>query len=144
MHDLAAALNRTGRSMPGELSLYHDYDPQPLTAQFTAYLVQLREGDPLGTVEQNAAAALVGEWLGGMLPDTYLAVSPHRLQHQVELINDWLEDEVTTTVKALLPDWVAFLAHSANLPQRAIDAALTTLATLQAGTRDSAHCPGIH
>jgi hypothetical protein len=132
VHDLSSALNRTGRAMPAERSLYHDYDPGPLTAQFRSHLEQLRGGAPLDRTEQEAVETLVGEWLEGTLPDTYYAVSPHRLQYQLELINDWREDKVTDTVKALLRDWVSFLAQASDLPADATQTALDTLAALQA------------
>jgi hypothetical protein len=140
--DLAAALQRTGRSLPAHRSLYHDYDPGPLTAEFSAHLVTLGGGRPLDATQRQAVDALVGEWLEGMLPDTCHAVSPHRLQHQLALIADWFDDEMTATVKALLPDWVSFLAQRAGISKDAAEAALSSLATLQAGgTRENTHCP---
>lgn len=36
------------------------------------------------------------------------------LHHQCELIADWIDDELTRTAIALLPDWVNWLAERAD------------------------------
>ncbi|MFE0654720.1 hypothetical protein ACFVZH_40165 [Streptomyces sp. NPDC059534] len=90
--------------------------------------------------------ALVGEWLGGVLPDTADSVSPHRISHNLKLIGDWDSSHpVTIGVKRLLPHWVNFLAWWSGIPQAAADTALATLAEVPAGEHRAAeHCPGVH
>ncbi|MGH3874540.1 MAG: hypothetical protein ACRDSR_24055 [Pseudonocardiaceae bacterium] len=55
----------------------------------------------------------------GALPDTWHAASPHRVDFQLALINDWIPDDpVTIAVKALLPELVCWHGEQADLPER--------------------------
>ncbi|MGW2938207.1 hypothetical protein ACWDA7_41930 [Streptomyces sp. NPDC001156] len=142
IHDVSAALERRGRSLPAAIDLYRDVDVTPTLDAFTAWLRQKQSA----AVEEEIVEALVDEWLAGVLPDTADSVSPHRINHNLRLINDWDSSHpVTTGVKRLLPDWVRFLAWRSDLPQAAADAALAALAEVSAGGHRAAeHCPGVH
>jgi hypothetical protein len=52
--------------------------------------------------------------MSGVIPETRYSVSPARLHHQCELIADWIDDDLTRTAIALLPDWVNWLAERAD------------------------------
>lgn len=52
--------------------------------------------------------------MSGVIPETRYSVSPARLNHQRELIADWIDGELTRTAIALLPDWVNWLAERAE------------------------------
>ncbi|MFF3468123.1 hypothetical protein ACWCQN_41750 [Streptomyces sp. NPDC001984] len=142
IHDVSAALERRGSSLPAAIDLYHDVDVTPTLEAFTAWLQQRRSE----TIDEEIVEALVAEWLAGVLPDTADSVSPHRIVHNLTLINDWDSSHpVTIGVKRLLPDWVRFLAWRSGIPQAAADAALATLAEVSAGGHRAAeHCPGVH
>ncbi|WP_405012222.1 hypothetical protein [Kitasatospora sp. NBC_01539] len=142
IHDLSNALQRHGSSLPTPLNLYQDIDITPTVEAFSAWLRQEHGEEP----DPEAVDALVGEWLEGALPDTADSVSPHRIEHQLGLINDWMPDHPTTIgAKRLLPHWVRFLAQRTDLPDTAAAAALATLATLsEGGHRAAEHCRDVH
>jgi hypothetical protein len=52
----------------------------------------------------------------GTLPETWFSIAPRRVEFQLELINDWIADEVTTEVLNLMPTWVRWLGEGASLP----------------------------
>ncbi|MFE9428752.1 hypothetical protein ACFYNO_38060 [Kitasatospora sp. NPDC006697] len=142
IHDLSDVLQRHGSSLPPPLNLYQDIDVAPTVEAFSTWLRQEHgeETDP------EAVDALVGEWLEGALPDTADSVSPHRIEHQLGLINDWIPDHPATIgAKRLLPQWVRFLAQRADIPDTATAAALATLATVSGGGHRAAeHCRAVH
>lgn len=142
IHDVSAALERRGSSLPAALNLYHDIDITPTLNAFTAWLQQ-RQSE---TIDEEIVEALVGEWLAGVLPDTADSVSPHRINHNLRLIEDWDSSHpVTIGVKRLLPHWVNFLSWRSGIPQATADTALATLAEASAGGHRAAeHCPGVH
>ncbi|MBV6701985.1 hypothetical protein KV557_33595 [Kitasatospora aureofaciens] len=142
IHDLSDALQRHGSSLPTPLNLYQDIDVTPTVDAFSAWLWHEHGEEP----EPEAVGALVGEWLEGALPDTADSVSPHRIEHQLGLINDWIPDHPATIgAKRLLPHWVRFLAQRANIPDTAAAAALATLATASGGGHRAAeHCRDVH
>ncbi|WP_157849680.1 MULTISPECIES: hypothetical protein [Streptomyces] len=142
IHDLSNALQRHGSSLPTPLSLYQDIDVTPTVEAFSAWLRHEHGKEP----DPEAVEALVGEWLEGALPDTADSVSPHRIEHQLGLINDWMPDHPATIgAKGLLPHWVRFLAQRTDIPDNAAAAALATLATVSGGGHRAAeHCRDVH
>ena len=76
--------------------------------------------------------------MSGVIPETWFSVSPARLHHQCELISDWIDDEVTRTAIALLPDWVDWLAERADLAEpfrtQLADALTTEIAATGGGS----------
>jgi hypothetical protein len=65
-------------------------------------------------LDREAAEALADEWVSGVIPETRFCVSPGRLHHQCALISDWIDDELSRMVIALLPEWVNWLADRAE------------------------------
>ena len=59
---------------------------------------------------------LAGERMEGTLPETWFSVSPRRVELQLEIVGDWIADEVTTEVLNLMPAWVRWLAERRSLP----------------------------
>jgi hypothetical protein len=118
IHDLAEALRRRGMPLPAARSLYHDLDTDPMAAAFTGWHVRRHGTEP----DPEAVGALAEEWMEGALPDTWHAVSPHRVEYQLALINDWIPDDpITIAAKALLPEWVRWHGEQASLPTHLID-----------------------
>ena len=69
---------------------------------------------------------------GGHPPETWHAVSPHRVEFQLALINDWIPDNpITIAARALLPEWLRWHSEQAGLPMHLIDrgVAVTTIAS---------------
>jgi len=118
IHDLADALRRRGMPLPAARSLYHDLDTDPMAEAFTGWYVHRHGTEP----DPEAARALAEEWMEGTLPDTWHAVSPHRVEFQLSLINDWIPDDpITVAAKALLPEWVRWHGEQAGLPEHLVD-----------------------
>jgi hypothetical protein len=113
LHDIAAALNERGLPLPRGTSLYHDLDISLLTQPFTAWYADAHGSAP----NSEAVAALADEWMEGTLPESWFAVSPRRVEFQLALIGDWIDDPITYAVKALMPEWVRWLAQRAHLPE---------------------------
>jgi hypothetical protein len=64
----------------------------------------------------------VGAGVAVTLPETWHAISPHRIEFQLALINDWIPDDpITIVAKALLPKWVRWHGEQAGLPPHLID-----------------------
>jgi hypothetical protein len=118
IHDLAEALRKRGMPLPAARSLYHDLDTDPMASAFTSWHVQRHGSEP----DPEAVGALAQEWMEGTLPDTWHAVSPHRVEFQLALINDWIPDNpITIATKALLPEWVRWHGEQAGLPTHLLD-----------------------
>jgi hypothetical protein len=118
IHDLAEALRKRGMPLPAARSLYHDLDTDPMASAFTSWHVQRHGSEP----DPEAVGALAQEWMKGTLPDTWHAVSPHRVEFQLALINDWIPDNpITIATKALLPEWVRWHGEQAGLPTHLLD-----------------------
>ena len=65
----------------------------------------------------NVAEVLAEVWLGGALPRTKHSVSPHRARSRLEQINeDFIDDLVTTTAEALLPNGSDGMARNQAFP----------------------------
>ncbi len=118
IHDLADALRKRGMPLPVARSLYHRLDTDPMAEAFSGWHVRRHGSEP----DLEAVGALAQEWMEGTLPDTWHAVSPHRVEFQLALINDWIPDDpITITAKALLPEWVRWHGEQAGLPEHLID-----------------------
>ena len=107
--ELRTALRRSGTGPIVAVSLY-DVDTDPTVDEFAQWFRGRHGAEP----DREAAAALADEWMSGVIPETRYSVSPARLHHQCELIADWIDDELTRTATALLPDWVNWLAERAE------------------------------
>ncbi len=139
IHDLAEALRERGMSLPVARSLYHDLDTDSMAAAFTAWYVQHHGSEP----DPEAVGALAEEWMEGALPDTWHAVSPHRVEFQLTLINDWIPDRpVTIAAKALLPEWVRWHGEQSGLPEHLIDRGIAVAAGGVRSASDTARVTG--
>ncbi|MGH3788900.1 MAG: hypothetical protein ACRDRG_20650 [Pseudonocardiaceae bacterium] len=118
IHDLADALRRQGMPLPAARSLYYDLHTDPMAEAFTGWHVRRHGIEP----DPEAVGALAQEWMEGALPETWHAVSPHRVEFQLALINDWIPDDpITVATKALLPEWVRWHGEQAGLPTHLVD-----------------------
>ncbi|MEO7196728.1 MAG: hypothetical protein ABIZ05_18220 [Pseudonocardiaceae bacterium] len=125
IHDLADALRKRGVSLPEARSLYHDLDTDPMAAAFTGWHVRRHGIEP----DPEAVDALAREWMEGTLPDTWHSASPHRVQFQLTLINDWIPDDpITIAAKALLPEWVRWHGEQAGLTEHLVNRAVAVAA----------------
>jgi hypothetical protein len=135
--NLAEALRRRGMSLPAARSLYHDLDTDPMAAAFTGWHVHRHGSEP----DPEAVGALAQQWVEGTLPDTWHAVSPHRVEFQLALINDWIPDDpITVAAKALLPEWVRWHGEQAGLSEHLIDRGVAVAA---GGVRAASDCTGL-
>lgn len=137
IHDLAEALRRQGTSLPRAGSLYHDLDTDPMAAAFSSWCERRHGTEP----DPEAVDELALEWMEGTLPDTWHAASPHRVEFQLALINDWVpEHPITIAVKALLPEWVRWHGEQAGLPEHLVDRGVAVAA---GGARAASDCAGL-
>jgi hypothetical protein len=68
-------------------------------------------------------------------------VSPHRVEFQVALINDWIPDDpITIAAKALLPEWVRWHGEQAGLSKHLIDRGIAVAA---GGVRVPVDCAAV-
>jgi hypothetical protein len=107
--ELRKVLRRSGTGPIVAASLYN-VDTDPAVEEFTQWFCGRHGAEP----DREAAEALADEWMSGVIPETRYSVSPARLHHQCELINDWIDDELTHTAIGLLPDWVNWLTERAE------------------------------
>lgn len=135
MHDLAEALRKRGMPLPAPRSQY-DVDIEPAVEAFLAWHADRHGGEP----DRETAEALAGEWLEGALPETWPAISPHRIEFQLTLISDWIDDPVTAAAKALLPTWVRWNGERSGLPEEFIE---RSVAVAAGGARAASDCPGL-
>jgi hypothetical protein len=99
--------------LPVTKSLYRDLDTVPMEEAFRSWYLRRHGSEP----DAEVAGALAGEWLEGAIPGTTHSASPHRVQSQLNLINDWVPDDpVTVGAKALLPEWVRWNCEQSGLP----------------------------
>jgi hypothetical protein len=137
IHDLADALRKRGMPLPEARSLHHDLDTDPMAGAFTGWYVRRHGTEP----DPEAVDALVQEWMEGTLPDTWHAVSPHRVEFQLALINDWIPDDpVTVAAKALLPEWVRWHGEQAGLSEHLVGRGVAVAA---GGVRAASDCAGL-
>lgn len=113
--DLGEVLRERGMPLPAHESLYHDLDLVPVIDEFSSWYADKHGTQP----DTEALAELAAEWLEGCLPGTWYAVSPERVRHNRNLIDDgWVEDDpITIGAKSLLPSWVAWLGERSGLPE---------------------------
>jgi hypothetical protein len=117
-YELADALSRRGMPLPAAKSLYHGLDTTPMTTAFTNWYLRCHDIAP----DAEALEALAQQWLEGAIPGTEHSASPHRVQSQLNLINDWDPvDPVTVDAKALLPEWVRWNCAEAGLSAQLTD-----------------------
>jgi hypothetical protein len=136
-HDLAEALRKRGMPLPRAQSLYRELDTEPMAAAFTGWYVRRRGSEP----DPEGVGALAEEWMEGTLPDTWHAASPHRVEFQLALINDWIPDNpITVAAKALFPEWVRWHGEQAGLPEHLVDRAVAVAA---GGMRAASDCAGL-
>lgn len=109
--------------LPAATNLYRNLDISLMTRPFTEWLVTVGAVEP----DPESVDALAAEWMEGTLPETWFSVSPRRVEFQLELISDWIVDDITTEARNLMPTWVRWLGERAGLPEhlreRAIAAA---------------------
>ena len=131
--ELRAALHRT-RTPPIKAASLFEVDPSRRSTSSRSGITGRHGAEP----DREAAEALAYEWMSGVIPETWFSVSPARLHHQCELISDWIDDEVTRTAIALLPDWVDWLAERADLAEpfrtQLADALTTEIAATGGGS----------
>jgi hypothetical protein len=104
--ELRTVLRRSGTAPIVAASLY-EVDTDPVVEEFAQWYRGRHGAEP----DRDAAEALAGEWMSGVIPETWFSVSPTRLHHQCELIGDWIDDDLTRVARALLPEWVTWLAE---------------------------------
>jgi hypothetical protein len=137
IHDLADALRKRGMPLPMARSLYHDLDTDSMAGEFTGWYVRRRGSEP----DPEAVGALAQEWMEGALPDTWHAASPHRVEFQLALINDWIPDDpVTVAVKELLPEWVRWHGEQAGLSEHLVNRGV---AVALGNARTASDCAGL-
>ncbi|MFD5095078.1 hypothetical protein ACFWMR_31060 [Amycolatopsis thailandensis] len=114
--DLDTALKNRGLRLPPS-SYYIDVDPAMMTGPFNAWHLETFGNEPDELVVEDLAA----EWMEGIVPATWFAVSPDRLGHISALIGDWPDDTVRPAAQALLPKWVRWLGERAGLPSPLVE-----------------------
>ena len=137
IHDLADALRKRGMPLPAARSLYHDLDTDSMAGAFTGWCVRRHGSEP----DPEAVGALAQEWMEGTLPDTWHAASPHRVEFQLALINDWIpNDPITVAAKELLPEWVRWHGEQSGLSEHLVDRAVAVAA---GGVQAASDCAGL-
>lgn len=119
--DIYDALHERGFVLPEYSPRYHDIDVAPMADPFAKWYAERHGHKPA----REAVEALAEEWLEGMLPGTEHSVSPHRSEYFREVIGDWLDDPITDTVQALLPEWVRWNGEQVGLPAALIERAVS-------------------
>jgi len=125
--DLIEALARRGVVLPPSRSLAADLDIEPAVKAFTAWYAARHGQAPA----PDPTEALAAEWLEGALPGTEHAVSPRRVQFVLQLVGDWMDDDIAGRVRELLPEWIRWNAAETRLPAEFVEAALAALADPQ-------------
>ncbi|GAB3705131.1 hypothetical protein GCM10027598_05950 [Amycolatopsis oliviviridis] len=118
--DLDTALKNRGLRLPPS-SHYLDFDTAVMTGPFNAWHLETFGNEPDDLVVEDLAA----EWMEGIVPATWFAVSPDRLEHIGALIGDWPDDTVRPAAQALLPKWVRWLGERSGLPSPLVEAMVT-------------------
>lgn len=137
IHDLADALRKRGMPLPAARSLYHDLETDPMAEAFTDWYGRRHGSQP----DPEAVDALALEWIEDTLPETWHAISPHRVEFQLALINDWIPDDpITIAAKALFPEWVRWHGEQADLPGHLIDRGV---AVATSGVRSASDYAGL-
>lgn len=121
---LDTALKNQGMRLPPSLDLFGDIDPTVMTTPFRTWHLQTFGNEP----DDFVMTELAVEWMEGLIPATWFAVSPDRIGHVRALIGDWVDDAVKPAAQALLPSWVRWLGERASLPAPLVErmVAMTT------------------
>ena len=112
IRELHDGMRKRRRPLPTARNLYRNLDIAVMTRPFTEWCAATGAAEP----DPEAVDALAGEWMEGALPETWFSVSPRRVEFQLELVGDWITDEVTTEVLNLMPAWVCWLGERGGLP----------------------------
>lgn len=112
IRELYDVMRKGRRPLPAATNLYRNFDIAVMTRPFTEWYAATGAGEP----DPESVAALAEEWMEGTLPETWFSVSPRRVEFQLELVGDWITDEVTTEVLNLMPTWVGWLGERGGLP----------------------------
>ncbi|RSN38194.1 hypothetical protein DL990_04140 [Amycolatopsis sp. WAC 01416] len=115
---LDTAWKNRGMRLPPIRSYYSGVDPTVMTVPFNAWHLETFGNEPDDLVVEELAA----EWMEGIVPATWFAVSPDRLGHIRALISDWSDDPVRPAAQALLPTWARWLGERAGLPSTLVEA----------------------
>jgi hypothetical protein len=110
--ELRTALRRSGTGPIVAASLYQ-VDTDPAVDEFARWYRARHGAEP----DREAVETLADEWMSGVIPETRFCVSPGRLHHQCELINDWIDNGLIRAAVALLTDWVTWLADRGGYPE---------------------------
>ncbi len=121
---LDSALKNRGLRLPPSHSYFTDIDPMVMTEPFNAWHLEKFGNEPDDLVVEDLAA----EWMEGIVPATWFAVSPDRLDHVRSLIGDWPDDTIRPAAQALLPTWVRWLGERAGLPSALVEGLVTEVA----------------
>jgi hypothetical protein len=121
INDISSALDRRGTPLPRASSLYRDVDISVMTEPFTAWYAEVFDAKP----DPEAVEALASEWMEGAIPETWFGASPRRVEYQLALIGDWIDDPVTDAVRKMLPEWVRWLSERAGAPEHLAERALS-------------------
>lgn len=110
LHD---SMRKAGMPLPAATNLYRNLDITVMTRPFIEWMTATGAAEP----NPEAVDALAEEWMEGALPETWFSVSPRRVAFQLELISDWIVDDVTTEVLDLMPSWVRWIGERGHLPE---------------------------
>lgn len=132
--DLLRALVEQGFPVPQARSLYRDVDIVPAVKAFITWYAARHGAEP----DQEPTEALAWEWLEGTLPTAVHVASPHRAEFMLQLMSDWIDDEITDEARALLPEWVRWNGEQAGTPGPLVEAAVAVAA---GGERATTDCP---
>lgn len=113
IREIYEVMRKLHRPLPAATNLHRNLDITVMTRPFTQWYAATGADEP----NPEAVDALAEEWMEGTLPETWFSVSPRRVEFQLELIGDWIVDEVTTEVLNLMPTWVGWLGDEASLPE---------------------------
>jgi hypothetical protein len=122
--DLIGALARRGVVLPPSRSLAAELDIEPAVKGFTEWYTARHGQGPAA----DPTEALAAEWLEGALPGTEPVVSPRRLQFLLQLVGDWMDDDIAERVRELLPEWIRWNAAETGLPAEFVEASLAAVA----------------
>lgn len=124
IREIRDAMRKRRMPLPAATNLYRDLDISVMTRPFTEWRAATGAVGP----NPESVDALAAEWMEGTLPQTWFSVSPRRVEFQLELIGDWIVDEITTEVLNLMPSWVRWLGDRAGLPEHLRERAIAAAA----------------
>jgi hypothetical protein len=118
LRELDEAMQRRGEPFPDTLSLYHDFDIEPMVTGFTDWYRDRHGTEP----DVPSVEALAADWMEGVVPEVWHSVSPPRIEAQLAMFaDDWLPDDpLTGPAKAVFPEWVRWNGEQAGLPEHLV------------------------